>query len=114
MGDEVYYTGALGFQRPKTYFTLSKMRAAHSSDREQVWVDNDNVCSKERLRVLVAELERRGFVCDLDGWNQFLTLRVGFPGDASNWSCPTERVQRVQLDGVQVKGGRLSVTTDVG
>mmetsp|Transcript_99438 Transcript_99438/g.197035 ORF Transcript_99438/g.197035 Transcript_99438/m.197035 type:complete len:272 (+) Transcript_99438:111-926(+) len=40
------------------------------------WLDPGNVCNKERLWVLIAELERRGFDCTLPNSGP-VTLRVG-------------------------------------
>mmetsp|Transcript_49711 Transcript_49711/g.115307 ORF Transcript_49711/g.115307 Transcript_49711/m.115307 type:complete len:269 (+) Transcript_49711:119-925(+) len=72
------------------------------------WRDEANVCSIIRLKILVAELKRRGFHCDVrtqsDQRNDFLqdvVLNVGLgkvPG-----------ASRVQIDGVGVAMGRLQV-----
>mmetsp|Transcript_61343 Transcript_61343/g.142745 ORF Transcript_61343/g.142745 Transcript_61343/m.142745 type:complete len:262 (-) Transcript_61343:71-856(-) len=58
---------------PTKSFTLS-----HSENKWEVWSDRNNVCNKERLMVLVSELRKRGFDCDvsLDA-SSHLTLNVG-------------------------------------
>lgn len=52
---------------PKTCFVLSKAIYYEGFRRwKHVWLDPTHVCSRERLRVLVAELTRRGFECDFE------------------------------------------------
>jgi len=99
---------------PKARFVLSK-----ADGGRHVWLDHKNVCNKERLRILLAELAKRGFECELaencdasslDGRSELvgpLVLKVGLR-DSGSWNG-TPAPSRVRLDGVKVRMGRLQV-----
>jgi hypothetical protein len=78
--------------------------------KDHRWSDPSNVCNDWRLWLLIVELEKRGFGCDLlqtecratDG----IVLRVGLDFDASI-NAPSASV--VQLAGIKVCNGRLQV-----
>mmetsp|Transcript_86808 Transcript_86808/g.202012 ORF Transcript_86808/g.202012 Transcript_86808/m.202012 type:complete len:281 (-) Transcript_86808:47-889(-) len=86
---------------------MTSFRAYFDICDEDGWSDEENVCSQERLEVLVAELEKRGFECEVererDGLNVFLI--VGLQQQSRR-----KKPSTVRLDGVQVtKSGRLQV-----
>jgi len=66
-------------EEPATVPTRKKFRLAEYADdqRQQVWCDPKNVCNKERLQFLVAELKRRGLECNVDWTYSALWLSVG-------------------------------------
>merc|ERR1711920_650934 len=82
---------------------LSKWDAALG---RYVWIDEANVCNKTRLHILVSELHKRGLECILSGgshWTTPLRLTVSLRAfGRSQAPC-------VQLDGVQVRDGRLCI-----
>jgi len=89
----------------KQRFTLSE----YVSDRGQIWRDHQNVCNEERLRVLVAELERRGFKCEVEGSGEYhspLVLSVDLRGGKLWDACSGSG--RAQFDGVEVARGRAA------
>mmetsp|Transcript_17455 Transcript_17455/g.40987 ORF Transcript_17455/g.40987 Transcript_17455/m.40987 type:complete len:278 (-) Transcript_17455:173-1006(-) len=76
------------------------------------WCDKTNVCSTTRLKVLVAELAKRGFPCEIHtssykGRLNGVVLSVGLR-EGSGAKRLVEP-PRVRLDGVRVAMGRLQV-----
>lgn len=69
------------------------------------WTDPENVCNKERLWVLIAELEKRGFACDFAPGDR-VVLRVGL---RLGEQIAGSRTQRIQINGVDAVKGRLPV-----
>ncbi|CAE8739908.1 unnamed protein product, partial [Polarella glacialis] len=98
---------------PKERLVLSK----HDKHGCHVWLDEQNVCNKERLRVLLNELEKRGFDCTLEDSARFsasvpLTLTIGLR-DVGAWNNNPEPTH-VKLDGVFVREGRLLTSSSPG
>lgn len=76
-------TGDFGLHvNPRTRVILSKeapLQGSHFAARPDpnhphVWLDKANVCNRQRLQVLVGELAKRGFECNINGGRGGLPL----------------------------------------
>jgi len=90
-------------------FGTLRPHSVRLADKEETgqrkWKDPQNVCNVYRLQLLVYELNRRGFACDVqaDQYEVMLHMSARRPGGQ------TGVVQAVQVEGVKVECGRLAV-----
>jgi len=97
-----YFDGNVDFGTLRPH----SVRLADSEDAgSRKWKDPKNVCNVYRLQLLVYELNRRGFACDVqaDQYEVMLHMSARRPGGSSGV------VQAVQVEGVKVECGRLAV-----
>mmetsp|Transcript_89156 Transcript_89156/g.277160 ORF Transcript_89156/g.277160 Transcript_89156/m.277160 type:complete len:298 (+) Transcript_89156:99-992(+) len=105
-------------------FELSKRHIRRNSSGQNVaswgWTDPANVCSEQRLWILAAELEKRGFACELSSTNtegypvcsaairEGIRLRVRVPRDDT---VAMTGSSGFRLAGVNTVNGRLRVSS---
>eukprot|EP00928_Gymnodinium_smaydae_P047229 TRINITY_DN31505_c0_g1_i1.p1 TRINITY_DN31505_c0_g1~~TRINITY_DN31505_c0_g1_i1.p1 ORF type:complete len:314 (+),score=22.50 TRINITY_DN31505_c0_g1_i1:55-942(+) len=105
--------GLLMSTLPRERIILSRL---NSSTGRHMWLDQKNICNKERLRIVLNELEKRGFDCVLErggfDWSKApLALNIGLREHGGwNSSHNSPGPLRVRLAGVEVTHGRLLVS----